>query len=121
MKYFRSSSSLLRSSKIKPTPFFKFFFCHFVKVNSRSAICWSADDEFDFIYLGGSNWAPEYEDYIVYATDGNVLVDQNIPGQIPQTVSDVVVCQNNSGLTEGIEKTSVKFYPNPATNYIKID
>ena len=79
------------------------------------------NDEFDFIYLGGSNWAPEYEDYIVYATDGNVLVDQNIPGQIPQTVSDVVVCQNNSGLTEGIEETSVKFYPNPATNYIKIE
>ena len=79
------------------------------------------NDEFDFIYLGGTNWDPESEGYVVSAPDGSVLVDQNISGQIPQTVSDVVVCQNNSGLTEGIEKTSLKFYPNPATNYIKID
>ena len=75
------------------------------------------NDEFDFIYLGGTNWDPESEGYVVSAPDGSVLVDQNSSGQIPQTVSDVVVCQNNSGLTEGIEETSVKFYPNPATNY----
>ena len=81
----------------------------------------NSSDELDFIYIGGQSFEPQYEGYVVYGPDGNVLVDQNISGQIPQTVSDVVVCQNNSGLTEGIEKTSVKFYPNPATNYIKID
>jgi len=81
----------------------------------------NSSDEIDFIYIGGQSFEPQYEGYVVYGPDGDVLVDQNISGQIPQTVSDVVVCQNNSGLTEGIEETSVKFYPNPATNYIKIE
>ena len=81
----------------------------------------NSSDEIDFIYIGGQSLEPQYEGYVVYGPDGDVLVDQNISGQIPQTVSDVVVCQNNSGLTEGIEETSVKFYPNPATNYIKIE
>jgi len=81
----------------------------------------NSSDEIDFIYIGGQSFEPQYEGYVVYGPDGDVLVDQNISGQIPQTVSDVVVCQNNSGLTEGIEETSVKLYPNPATNYIKIE
>ena len=39
------------------------------------------NDEFDFIYLGGTNWDPESEGYIVYATDGSILVNQSTSGR----------------------------------------
>ena len=78
------------------------------------------DDEFDFIYLGGTNWDPESEGYVVSAPDGSILVNQNNPGQIPESVTDLIVCQNNTGLDEASYKESVRLYPNPANALVTI-
>jgi uncharacterized surface protein with fasciclin (FAS1) repeats/plastocyanin len=78
------------------------------------------NDEFDFIYLGGTNWDPESEGYVVNAPDGSVLVDQNSSGQVPESVTDLIVCQNNTGLNEVSDKESVRLYPNPANALVTI-
>ena len=78
------------------------------------------NDEFDFIYLGGTNWDPESEGYVVRAPDGSVLVNQNSSGQVPESVTDLIVCQNNTGLNESSLKESVRLYPNPANALVTI-
>ena len=78
------------------------------------------NDEFDFIYLGGTNWDPESEGYIVRAPDGSILVNQNSSGQVPGSVTDLIVCQNNTGLNESSLKESVRLYPNPANAMVTI-
>ena len=78
------------------------------------------NDEFDFIYLGGTNWDPESEGYVVSAPDGSVLVNQNSSGQVPESVTDLIVCQNNTGLDEASDKESVRLYPNPANALVTI-
>ena len=78
------------------------------------------NDEFDFIYLGGTNWDPESEGYVVRAPDGSILVNQNSSGQLPESVTDLIVCQNNTGLNESSLKESVRLYPNPANALVTI-
>ena len=78
------------------------------------------NDEFDFIYLGGTNWDPESEGYIVRAPDGSILVNQNSSGQVPESVTDLIVCQNNTGLNEASIKESVRLFPNPANTLVTI-
>jgi len=78
------------------------------------------NDEFDFIYLGGTNWDPESEGYVVRAPDGSILVNQNSSGQVPESVTDLIVCQNNTGLNESSLKESVRLYPNPANALVTI-
>ena len=78
------------------------------------------NDEFDFIYLGGTNWDPESEGYVVRAPDGSILVNQNSSGQVPESVTDLIVCQNNTGLNEASNKESVRLYPNPANALVTI-
>lgn len=78
------------------------------------------NDEFDFIYLGGTNWDPESEGYVVRAPDGSILVNQNSSGQVPESVTDLIVCQNNTGLNEASIKESVRLFPNPANTLVTI-
>ena len=78
------------------------------------------NDEFDFIYLGGTNWDPESEGYVVRAPDGSILVNQNSSGQVPESVTDLIVCQNNTGLNEASIKESLRLYPNPANALVTI-
>ena len=78
------------------------------------------NDEFDFIYLGGTNWDPESEGYVVRAPDGSILVNQNSSGQVPESVTDLIVCQNNTGLNEASNKESVRLFPNPANAHVTI-
>ena len=77
-------------------------------------------DEFDFIYLGGTNWDPESEGYVVRAPDGSILVNQNSSGQVPESVTDLIVCQNNTGLNEASNKEFVRLFPNPANTLVTI-
>ena len=78
------------------------------------------NDEFDFIYLGGTNWDPESEGYVVSAPDGSILVNQNSSGQVPESVTDLIVCQNDTGLNEVSNKESVRLFPNPANTLVSI-
>ena len=77
-------------------------------------------DVFDFIYNGGQSFEPAYEGYTIYGPDGSVLVNQEISGQIPESTLDVVVCESQSGI-ESLAANQVKVFPNPASNYIKIE
>ena len=78
------------------------------------------NDEFDFIYLGGTNWDPESEGYVVRAPDASILVNQNSSSQVPESVTDLIVCQNNTGLNEASNKESVQLFPNPANTLVTI-
>lgn len=78
------------------------------------------NDEFDFIYLGGTNWDPESEGYVVRAPDTSILVNQNSSSQVPESVTDLIVCQNNTGLNEASNKESVRLFPNPANTLVTI-
>lgn len=78
------------------------------------------NDEFDFIYLGGTNWDPESEGYVVRAPDTSILVNQNSSSQVPESVTDLIVCQNNTGLNEASNKESVQLFPNPANTLVTI-
>ncbi|MDB3905623.1 fasciclin domain-containing protein, partial [Crocinitomicaceae bacterium] len=74
----------------------------------------------DFVYIGGQSSEPAFEGYTIYGPDGSVLVNQEISGQIPESTLDIVVCESQSGI-ESLLANQVKVFPNPATNYIKIE
>ena len=74
----------------------------------------------DFVYIGGQSSEPALEGYTIYGPDGSVLVNQEISGQIPESTLDIVVCESQSGI-ESLLANQVKVFPNPATNYIKIE
>jgi uncharacterized surface protein with fasciclin (FAS1) repeats/plastocyanin len=89
-------------------------------------------DVFDFYYTEGSLTA-EYNSYIVYGPDGDILVDQDNNGQIPASVTDIKVCEENKDVYSeytnynttvypnlSSENTDTRVFPNPATNQLTI-
>jgi hypothetical protein len=89
-------------------------------------------DVFDFYYTEGSLTA-EYNSYIVYGPDGDILVDQDNNGQIPASVTDIKVCEENKDVYSeytnfnttvypnlSTENTDTRVFPNPATNQLTI-
>ena len=75
---------------------------------------------FDFVYIGGQSFDPEYENYMVYAPDGTVLVDQDAPG-IPQSVTGVIVCEDNTGVSNLSSEQFISIFPNPTKEFIEVD
>jgi hypothetical protein len=89
-------------------------------------------DVFDFYYTEGS-FTAEYNSYIIYGPDGEILVDQDNDGQIPASVIDIKVCEDNKDVYSestddntavypnvSSKKTGTHVYPNPATNQLTI-
>lgn len=78
-------------------------------------------ESIDLVYTQG--FEAEYTGYDLKDSDGNILVDQNLTGQIPESVYDIVVCEfvepsnveNNEGLT------SLSVYPNPTPGVFELD
>ncbi len=75
---------------------------------------------FDFVYIGGQGFDPEYENYMVYAPDGTVLVDQDAPG-IPQSVTGVIVCEDNTGVSNLSSEQVISIFPNPIKEFISVE
>ena len=89
-------------------------------------------DVFDFYYTEGS-FTAEYNSYIIYGPDGDILVNQDNDGQIPASVIDIKVCEDNKDVYSeytndnpavypyvSSKKTGTHVYPNPATNQLTI-
>lgn len=87
---------------------------------------------FDFYYTEGS-FTAEYNSYIIYGPDGDILVDQDNDDQIPASVVDIKVCEDIKDIYSGYtndnpavypnlysENTDTRVFPNPATNQLTI-
>ena len=75
----------------------------------------SIGDELDFYYNQRSDMA-EYNAYTIVAPDGKKIVEQNSEFQIPQSVTDIIVCPSNSNFQDRYEKGEL--YPNPSSNIV---
>ena len=77
------------------------------------------EDVFDFVYVGGQSFEPEYEGYRIYGPDGGLVINQDISGQIPESTVDIKFCEDQSGIEE-LESSQIKIYPNPTNGLIDI-
>lgn len=77
-------------------------------------------DELDFYYNQRSDMA-EYNAYTIISPDGKKIVDQNSEFQIPQSVTDIIVCPASNNFQNKYDEGKV--YPNPASNvvYLPVD
>jgi len=75
----------------------------------------SIGDELDFYYNQRTDMA-EYNAYTIVAPDGKKIVEQNSEFQIPQSVTDIIVCPSNSNFQDRYEKGEL--YPNPSSNIV---
>ena len=75
------------------------------------------NEDLDFVYNASA--FPEENGYTVTGPDGALLVDQNIEGQAPESVFNVVVCEVISNV-EGVERPAVEVYPNPSDGWVRI-
>ena len=76
-------------------------------------------DVFDFEYIGGQSFEPEYAGYKIFGPDGVLVINQDINGQIPESTVDIKFCEDQSGIEE-LESSQIKIYPNPTNGLIDI-
>ena len=76
-------------------------------------------DIFDFEYIGGQSFEPEYAGYKIFGPDGVLVINQDMNGQIPESITGVEFCENQSG-AELLLNAQIVIYPNPADGIIKI-
>jgi uncharacterized surface protein with fasciclin (FAS1) repeats/plastocyanin len=76
------------------------------------------NEDLDFLY--NASVFPEENGYTVVGPDGTLLVDQNVPGQAPESAFNVVVCEVISNV-EGVERPGVQVYPNPSDGWVRIN
>ncbi len=76
-------------------------------------------DVFDFVYVGGQSFDPEYEGYRIYGPDGGLVINQDISGQIAESSSDIKFCEDQSGI-ESLLASQVTVYPNPTNGILEI-
>tara|TARA_B100001287_G_scaffold254751_1_gene238384 strand:+ start:42 stop:1763 length:1722 start_codon:yes stop_codon:yes gene_type:complete len=76
-------------------------------------------DVFDFEYIGGQSFEPEYAGYKIFGPDGVVVINQDVNGQIPESTTDINFCEEQSSIELLIEDQIV-IYPNPSDGIIKI-
>lgn len=74
------------------------------------------NEDLDFLY--NASVFPEENGYTVTGPDGTLLVDQNVPGQAPESVFNVVVCEVVSGVALA-DRTPIELYPNPSDGWIR--
>lgn len=77
-------------------------------------------DELDFYYNQRSDMA-EYNAYTIISPNGKKIVDQNSEFQIPQSVTDIIVCPASNNFQNKHDEGKV--YPNPSSNvaYLPVD
>ena len=75
------------------------------------------NEDLDFLY--NASVFPLENGYTVTGPDGVLLVDQNVEGEAPESVFNVVACEVISS-AEGMDRFSVQVYPNPSDGWIQI-
>ena len=76
-------------------------------------------DVFDFEYIGGQSFEPEYAGYKIFGPDGVLVINQDIDGQIPETATNIEFCEDQSGI-ESLLASQVTVYPNPTNGILEI-
>ena len=76
-------------------------------------------DVFDFEYIGGQSFEPEYAGYKIFGPDGVLVINQDINGQIPETATNIEFCEDQSGI-ESLLASQVTVYPNPTNGILEI-
>ena len=76
-------------------------------------------DVFDFEYIGGQSFEPEYAGYKIFGPDGVLVINQDINGQIPESATNIEFCEDQSGI-ESLLASQVTVYPNPTNGILEI-
>jgi uncharacterized surface protein with fasciclin (FAS1) repeats len=76
-------------------------------------------DVFDFVYVGGQSFEPEYAGYKIYGPDGALVINQDINGQVPESTIGIKFCEDQSDI-ESLLANQVKIYPNPTNAILEI-
>ena len=76
-------------------------------------------DVFDFVYVGGQSFEPEYAGYKIYGPDGTLVINQDINGQVPESTTDIKFCEDQTDI-ESLLVNQVKIYPNPTKGILEI-
>ena len=77
------------------------------------------DDVFDFEYIGGQSFEPEYAGYKIFGPDGVLVINQDVNGQIPESTTDIKFCEEQTAI-ELLVEDQIVIYPNPSDGIIKI-
>ncbi|MFT4980241.1 MAG: putative surface protein with fasciclin (FAS1) repeats/plastocyanin [Bacteroidia bacterium] len=72
-------------------------------------------ESISLVYYQQGFGSDEFHGYVLKDSEGNVIIDQNESGQVPQSVYDIVLCeyQDPSGIIEAKE-LAISVYPNPS-------
>ena len=78
-------------------------------------------ESISLVYYQQGFGSDEFHGYVLKDSEGNVIIDQNESGQVPQSVYDIVVCeyQDPSGIIEAKE-LAISVYPNPSNGAFKL-
>jgi hypothetical protein len=73
-------------------------------------------ESISLVYYQQGFGSDEFHGYVLKDSDGNIIVDQNESGQVPQSVYDIVVCEylDVSGIDEQGNDFDISVYPNPS-------
>jgi len=77
------------------------------------------DDVFDFEYIGGQSFEPEYAGYKIFGPDGVLVINQDVNGQIPESTTNIKFCEEQTAI-ELLVEDQIVIYPNPSDGIIKI-
>ena len=76
-------------------------------------------DVFDFEYIGGQSFEPEYAGYKIFGPNGVLVINQDVNGQIPESTTNIEFCEDQSGI-ESLLASQVTVYPNPTNGILEI-
>ena len=77
------------------------------------------DDVFDFEYIVGQSFEPEYAGYKIFGPDGVLVINQDVNGQIPESTTDIKFCEEQTAI-ELLLEDQIVIYPNPSDGILKI-
>ena len=77
------------------------------------------NDNLDFFYNGGA-----YQDensFVIYDSDGELLASEANINQAPEDVTDLIVCENVTSITEQFTNLNTSIFPNPTSGELNIN
>ncbi|MFT4526794.1 MAG: putative surface protein with fasciclin (FAS1) repeats/plastocyanin [Granulosicoccus sp.] len=79
-------------------------------------------ESISLVYYQQGFGSDEFHGYVLRDSEGNVIVDQNESGQVPESVYDIVVCeyQAPSGIKTEEQELDISVYPNPSSGEFKL-
>ena len=78
------------------------------------------EGEVDF-FVNPGVYFPESCGYVVRNPDGELVVDQDLPAQVPENAEGVLICESSNGVGEMQESLlGVQLYPNPAVGRVAL-